>query len=144
MQTKSSLTELIIVFFIVTACITILEGILGLIFMPDMRFGFDAFLSPPLFGFLSTLTGLVTKSSKELSIKQVLFREFLQLLLIEIIVFGINYLSGTTFEAKLNVALAIAIALVFVVVYLVMWLNDQRSAKLFNEKLKAFQEEMAK
>ena len=98
------------------------------------------------FGFLSTLTGLVTKSSKELSIKQVLFQEFLQLLLIEIMVFGINYLFGfgTAFDAILNVTLTIVIALVFIVVYLVMWLNDQRSAKLFNEKLKAFQEEMIK
>ena len=142
MKNRNSFTEFVIVFFIITACITILEGILGVLFMPDMRFGYEAFFSPPLFGFLSALSGLVTKSSKELTMKQVLFREFLQLVLIEIMVFGLNYLCGTTFDMKLNMTLAISIALVFVVVYFVIWLNDQRSAKLFNEQLKAFQKEM--
>lgn len=142
MRNKIFFSEFLIVFFIVTACVTMLEGILGTIFMPDLRFGFEAFFSPPLFGFLSALSGLVTKSSKELSIRQVLFREFLQLLLIEVMVFGINDLAGTTFDAKLSITLAIAIALIFVVVYFVIWLNDQRSARLFNEKLRAFQEEM--
>lgn len=110
--------------------------------MPEMRFGFEAFFSPPLFGLLSALTGLITKSSKELSVGQALFRKLLQLLSIEVIVFGANYLAGTVFESKLKVTLALAIALVYVLVYLIMWLNDRRSANLFNERLKAYQQEM--
>lgn len=38
-------------------------------------------------------------------------------------------------------AIACSIAIIFVLVYVVMWLNDQRSAMLFNEKLKEFQKE---
>ncbi len=142
MKNKGFFTEFLITFLVITACVTIMEGVLGMIFLPDMRFGFEAFLSPPLFGFLTALTGIVTKSTRELSRKQILFRELLQLLLIEALVFGVNHLVGATYEARLKVALAAAIALVFVAVYLVIWLNDRRSARLFNEKLKEFQEEM--
>lgn len=131
--------QFMLVFFIVTACITILSGILGMIFMPDVRFGYEAFLSPPIFGFLSALSGLVTKSRKELSVGQMLFREFLQLLLIEVMVFGVNYVFGTTFTWELNITLALSIAVIFILVYVIMWLNDQRSAVAFNAKLVEFQ-----
>ena len=131
--------QFMLVFFIVTACITILSGILGMVFMPDVRFGYEAFLSPPIFGFLSALSGLVTKSRKELSVGQMLFREFLQLLLIEVMVFGVNYVFGTTFTWELNITLALSIAVIFILVYVIMWLNDQRSALAFNAKLVEFQ-----
>ena len=140
MKKKSTLTDYAISFFITTACITILEGILGLVFFPNMRFGYEAFLSPPLFGFLTTATALVNYSRIELSVKQVLFRRFLQLLLIEVIVFGLNFLAGSEYELRLNIVLAIGIALIFCTVYLVIWLNDRRFANHFNEKLRVFQE----
>ena len=95
--------------------------------------------SPPIFGFFSVLFGLVTKSKKELSVKQMLFRMALHLLLIEIMVFGLNYLSGLPFEPVVVVVLALSIAVIFAAVYLVMWMNDRRSAVLFNERLKLYQ-----
>lgn len=143
MRKKSEVIDFLLSFFIITACITILEGTMGLLFMPDVRFGFEAFLSPPLFGVLSAASGLVTKSKKELSMVQMAFRLFLQLLIIEGIVFGANYFFGAreNFTLPLNIALAIAIAVVFVIVYFVMWLNDRQSAIRFNEQLKIFQQQ---
>ena len=38
-----------------------------------------------------------------------------------------------------SVTLAFSVAAVFVAVYVVMWLNDRKSAALFNEKLKEYQ-----
>ena len=139
MKVKELWLEFILVFFIVTGCITILSGVLGMIFLPDVRFGYEAFLSPPIFGFLSALSGVVTKSRKELSMWQMLFREFLQLLLIEIMVFGVNYVFGTTFTWELNITLALGIAVIFILVYVILWLNDRRSAMIFNAKLVEFQ-----
>lgn len=139
MKVKELWLQFILVFFIVTGCITILSGVLGMIFLPDVRFGYEAFLSPPIFGFLSALSGVVTKSRKELSMRQMLFREFLQLLLIEIMVFGVNYVFGTTFTWELNIALALGIAVIFILVYVILWLNDRRSAMIFNAKLVEFQ-----
>lgn len=139
MKVKTMISEFMMAFFVCTACITILEGIMGMIFFPEQIFGYEAFFSPPIFGFFSVLFGLVTKSKKELSMKQMLFRMALHLLLIEIMVFGLNYLSGLPFEPVVVVVLALSIAAIFAAVYLVMWMNDRRSAVLFNERLKLYQ-----
>lgn len=139
MKSKSRLAESMMAFFVCTACITILEGTVGMIFFPEQRFGYEAFFSPPVFGFFSILFGLVTRSKKELSVKQILLRRIIHLLLIEGLVLGLNYRAGIIYEPLVFWALALAIAVVFVAVYAVMWINDQRSAALFNEKLKEYQ-----
>ena len=74
MHNKNNLTDFILSFCIITACITLVNGILGCIFMPDIRFGYEAFFSPPLFGLLTALTGIITKSRRELSTGQTLSR----------------------------------------------------------------------
>lgn len=140
MNHKSRFSELIISFCVCTSCITLLEGILGMLFFPDELLPYKAFLSPPLFGFLSVLLGMVTWSKRELSMKQVLFRRVIHLLLIEGMVFGLNYASGIVFPPIVVAALAIGIAVVFVAVYVILWINDQKSANLFNQKLKEYQE----
>ncbi len=140
MEQKSKISELLIAFCVCTTCITILEGIMGMIFYPNEKIGYGAFFSPPVFGAFSVLLGFVAESKKELSVKQVLFRRFLHLLLVEGMVFGLNYAAGTTFKPIVSVALAIGIAVVFVMVYVILWINDRRSARLFNHKLREYQE----
>lgn len=144
MKSKSRLAEPMMAFFVCTACITILEGTVGMIFFPEKRFGYEAFFSPPVFGSFSTLFGLVTRSKKELSVKQILLRRIIHLLLIEGMVLGLNYRAGIIYEPLVFWVLALSIAVVFVTVYAVMWINDQRSAALFNEKLKEYQKREVK
>lgn len=139
MNEKSKITEALMSFCVCTACITILEGILGMMFFPEQKLGYEAFFSPPLFGAFSVLLGCVTWSKKELSVKQILFRRSLHLLLIEGMVFGLNYAAGVVFPPMVCIALAIGIATVFVMVYVILWMNDRRSARIFNRKLKEFQ-----
>ena len=139
MTIKERIVDMFMTFVIVTACVTIFEGILGVVFLPDQRFGYSAFFSPPLFGLLSALLGLVNYSSKELTIRQMLVRQAIHLILIEMAVFGLNAFSGIYFEMKLCVALALSIAVVYAVVCVILWINDQRSASQFNQKLRQFQ-----
>lgn len=139
MKYKSKLSEMLIAFFVCTACITILQGALGMLFFPKEQLGYDAFLTPPIFGAISILFGVVTWSKKELSVKQVLVRRGIHLLLIEGMVFGLNYLVGNIFPLKESVVLAVGIAAVFVAVYVILWINDKRSADSFNQKLKEYQ-----
>lgn len=139
MKHKSNFSEAVMSFCVCTTCITILEGILGVIFFPEMKIDYGAFFSPPLFGAISVLFGVVTRSKKELSVKQVLFRRAIHLLLIEGMVFGVNYLAGTIFPAAVSIALMFGIAVVFVMVYVILWGIDRRSATLFNQKLKEYQ-----
>lgn len=142
MENKRDFMGPIMAFMVCTTCITILEGVMGMIFYPQQKLGYDAFFSPPLFGFCSVFLGVVTYSRKELSVKQVLVRRGIHLLLIEGLIFGVNYAAGYIFEPLTFLALAAAIALVFVTVYVVLWLNDKRSAEMFNEQLKRYQRQV--
>ncbi len=143
MKVKNLLIEFMMSFFIVTACVTILEGVVGMLFLEDVKFGFEAFLSPPLFGFLTSLLGFITYSSKELTIKQALFRKAIHLSLIEALVFGLNAWVGNFYEPKLVIALILAIAVIYITVNFVLWVNDQKSAEQFNENLRVFQEKQS-
>ncbi len=140
---KGFWSEFMMSFFVCTACICILEGILGMIFFPEQGFGYDAFFSPPLFGFVSVLFGVVTYSKRELTMREVIVRRCIHLLLIELFVVGINYAAGTMFSTGFVIVLVFAIAVVFVAVYAVLYVNDKRSAVLFNEELRKFQERAA-
>lgn len=139
MRIRNEMAELLTAFFICTTCITLLEGVVGMLFFPEEKFGYEAFFSPPLFAFFSTLFGLVVKSKKELSVKQVIFRRFLHLLMIEALVLGLNHAAGRNYTPLALFTLIFSIAIVFVSVYFFVWLNDRRSAALFNEKLKQYQ-----
>lgn len=137
---KDFLPEFLVTFLVCTGCICILDGIFGVIAMPDVKLGYDAFLSPPLFAFFAVLFGTVTHSRKELNFAQVIRRRCLHLILVELLVFGLNLFYGVVFPIKTAIALALCIAIVFIAVYVIMYLNDQRSAWKFNKELKRFQE----
>lgn len=136
--------SLLFIFFIVTACVTTAQGIVGTLLWPEARFGFEAFLFPPLFGILSVLSNVVLISKKELSMGQMAFRMFLQLLVIEVMVFAVNIMAGSfkNYTPAICILLAIAVAGIYGVVHVMMWLNDRRAAKAFNERLRRFQEEI--
>lgn len=137
-------TSLLLIFFIVTACVTTAQGIIGTLLWPEARFGFEAFLFPPLFGILSVLSNVVLISNKELSMGQMAFRMFLQLLVIEVMVFAVNIMAGSfkNYTPAIWILLAIAVAGIYGVVHVMIWLNDRREAKAFNERLRRFQEEI--
>lgn len=143
-EMQNTPTSLLLVFFIVTACVTTVQGIVGTLLWPEARFGFDAFLFPPLFGILSVLSNVVLISKKELSMGQMAFRMFLQLLVIEVMVFSVNILVGSSenYTPAIRILLAGAVAGIYGVVHVIMWLNDRRAAKAFNERLRRFQEEI--
>ena len=141
MKKDSMLTKFLVSFCVTTTGICFLELILGSLLMPDMRFGFDAFLMPPLFGLLTTATGLVTESDRALSTAETVVRMAIQLVLIEGIVFGVNLAAGNRYTVRESVFLAAGVAVVYVFVHAVVWLNDRRIAKAFNARLAQFQQE---
>lgn len=140
MNQKSKFSELIIAFCVSTTCITLLQGTMGMFFFPEELLTYDAFFSPPICGALSVLFGVVTWTKRELSVKEVLVRRGIHLLMIEGMVFGLNYLAGNIFSPVVSITLAVGIAVIFVMVYFVLWLLDRKSANLFNQQLKQFQE----
>ena len=143
-EMQNTPTSLFLIFFIVTACVTTAQGIVGTLLWPEARFGFDAFLFPPLFGILSVLSNVVLISKKELSMGQMAFRMFLQLLVIEVMVFSVFNQTASTenYTPAICILLAGTVAGIYGVVHVIMWLNDRRAAKAFNERLRRFQEEI--
>ena len=75
---------------------------------------------------------------------QMAFRMFLQLLVIEVMVFSVNILAGSSenYTPAICILLAGVVAGIYGVVHVIMWLNDRRAAKAFNERLRRFQEEI--
>ena len=132
-------------YFIAVTLINIAIFITGMMFRPDERMGYDAFLSPLLFGFLTVIPTVIMYSKKELSIRQLLFRKAIQLIMDIVIVIGAifagNELNRETITAALGVAISIII--VFIAVHLIEWMLEKRTAKQLTEELAAFQKRNA-
>lgn len=54
------------------------EG-LGMYFLPEMQFGYEAFCVPLIYGAVGTIPNVVMYSRKELKVKEVFVRKFIQL-----------------------------------------------------------------
>lgn len=143
MELKTFFTKKIMMsFFVSTSYITLAMGILGLIFEPEVKFSYEAFFSPILFGILATLPTLVYYSNEELSIKQVIQRDIIHLLLLEIILLTVLSMVCLIKSIPMLVSLAFTIFIIDLVVHLVLWINDKRVASDFNSALKKLQSEL--
>ena len=129
-------------FFISVTLINLAVFATGMLFRPAQTFGYEAFLSPLLFGFLTVIPTLVMYSKKELSVRQVLLRKLIQLILDIVIVNAV--LFGGSSSEHMSVAAAIgvsvSIAAVFAAVHGISWLLARRTAKQLCEQLAAFQQ----
>lgn len=102
MSKKEFMGQVFISFFVVVTCINLGMAFMGMIYAPDTRFGYEALLFPVFYGFLGILPSAVLYSRKELTVKQMLLRKIIQLILIEAIMVGIVFfLGGTDFSTLL-------------------------------------------
>lgn len=129
-------------FFMSVTFILLVMAILGTIFFPNQQFGYEGFWFPVLFGTAAVLPQFITYSKKELTAKQVLLRNALHLVLLETTILLLNYLNGARYSMAVTLSLALAILIIDVTVHLVLWINDKKTAKDFNESLRAWQESM--
>ena len=128
-------------FFVSVACICAAMALVGMTFETDTRFGYEAFLSPLIFGLLASIPTLVTYSKKELSLEQTAVRNLLHFVLLEMIVLSVLYFGGMLTSVSMAISLGISIFIIDLVVNLVLWINDKRIAKEFNTALKRWQNE---
>ncbi|NLO16023.1 MAG: DUF3021 domain-containing protein [Clostridiales bacterium] len=128
-------------FFVSVTCICAAMALVGMTFETDTRFGYEAFLSPLIFGLLASIPTLVTYSKKELSVKQTAIRNLLHFVLLETVVLSVLYFGGMLTSVSMAISLGISILIIDLVVNLVLWINDKRIAKEFNSALKRLQSE---
>lgn len=130
-------------FFISVTCICAVMALIGMVFEADARFGYEAFLSPLIFGVVASIPSLVQYSKKDLSLRQTAIRNVIHFLLLEVAILSILYFWGLLTSLSMVVSLGISIFVIDLIVNLVLWINDKRTAKEFNYALKKLQDDYA-
>jgi hypothetical protein len=142
---KDQFREIAGSYFISVTLINIAIFVTGMLFRPDQKMGYEAFLSPLLFGFLTVIPTVIMHSKKELTLRQLLLRKAIQLILDIVIVlaviFGGNPLNRETVISAAGVAVSIIV--VFAAVNFIEWLMERKTAAQLNEQLAAFQKRNA-
>ena len=139
MSKKEFMGQVFISFFVVVTCINLGMAFMGMIYAPDTRFGYEALLFPVFYGFLGILPSAVLYSRKELTVKQMLLRKIIQLILIEAIMVGIVFfLGGTDFNTLLP--FMVMVLAVCLAAEGILWLAAGKKVKKLNAQLKRFQD----
>ena len=137
---KERLIETAKTFFVSTVLINVAMFICGMAFAPEQRFGYELLVYPIIYGFLACIPVFVMFTSKELTVKQTLIREAVQLVIIvgiiEMVMFGGQF-AGYGAEA---VAVAACVVLVYAAAVLIRYKLDVKTARKMTDQLKALQE----
>lgn len=146
MSKKDFLKDSLMSFFIIVTCVNVSAFILGYIFEPTRTFGYEAFLSPIIYGVLGSLPNLLMYSKHELSIKQMIIRKVLQLLSIEVLLLFVAFGSFNKAKPQNDVlfSFCISIFIIFIAVHLISWIVDSRTANELTSALESFQDQFNK
>lgn len=139
MSFQNFLKKSLMQFFIITTCINVAIGILGLSLDPERRFGYDAYFSPLIFGFLSLLPSFITYSSKELTLMQTLIRKFFHWAAIEVLLIAFSYMAGLLKGQADIFFFALTVFIVYLSVNLFSWGLAQKDAVKINAALETLQ-----
>ena len=122
--------------------IIVIMMILGSLVDRDRVFSYDAFLSPLIYALIGTVATVITRSDRELSVRNLIIRKVISLLLIEgaIILIALNAETIPTEKSWVIPGLAIGVFAVFVLTHIILYLIDRREAGKLNADLARFQE----
>ena len=128
-------------FFIIVTLVNIAIFICGIVLAPDEKLGYTAFIVPVIDGLLGVIPGLIMYSKRELTVRQMIVRDIIQLLSIELIilVFTFGFSGFSNVDVPKFLAIVLSVAFVYVGVVVIMYLLDFRTAKKMTDDLKAFQ-----
>ena len=139
MSFKAFLKRCLMEYFIITTCITAAIAILGQALDPTARFGYEGYLSPLIFGFLSLVPSFVTYSRRELSFRQALVRKVFHVIALEAMLIVFGFWTGILHNPAEASFFGLAVFLVYVAVNLISWLLDKKEASELNRTLKSLQ-----
>ena len=129
-------------FFISVTLINLAMLILGCLLEPDLEFGYSAFAYPLIYGVIGSLPGLVMYSKKELTMKQTIIREIIQMLLIVVLIIAFMFgrFRGIEYDVFPQViSVAVSVMIIYVLVNVFGWLIDLKTANKMTEDLKKYQ-----
>ena len=128
-------------FFIIVTLVNIAIFVSGMILAPDEKLSYAALIVPVVDGILGVIPGLIMYSKRELTVKQIIVRDIIQLISIELImlVFSFGFSGFDNVDVPRLIAVTGSVALVYVGVVAIMYALDFRTAKKMTDDLKAFQ-----
>lgn len=141
MSGKDFLKQMLTSFFVVVTLVSIAIAILGCVFRPEQRFGYEAFLAPVFYGLLSMIPVAIMYSKKELTVKQLYIRKVLQLFSIELILYfgGYGFENIKTAPRSQTVAFGISIIIIYVVEDVISGIINTNDAKKLTKMLHQYQ-----
>ena len=141
MKLKQFLIKQMILFFMLSTLITVAVSLIGSAFDREALFGYREMLTPIKYAALCMLPTFVTYSRRELSIKALLLRKALMLILLEAGMLLILCTSVPFDESRIDAVLVIAgvVLVIFLLVQLFLWLKDSAEAKRLTQDLESFQ-----
>lgn len=144
MTVKDFIVSRIRLFFFLTVMILLAQSIVGTVAEPgvSLHIRYIDLLSPLYMAGLCTLPTVVTYSKKKLSIKQVLIRHAIQLVLIEGVIMLISFTSPSIDTKRLEVIFLIGgiVLVIYVLAVLMMWLGQVSESKKMTAQLHVLQQ----
>ena len=142
MHGKEFVNDMITTYFTLVTLITVVMFVLGTHFIPNAEFGYEGFATPLIYAVYGSLPNIVMYSKKELTVKEVLVRKVIQLVLIEVIILvmvlpGIgDYME----HMDIVISLVICVFIIYILTHFIEWFQNYRTAKNMTEELLTFQQ----
>ena len=139
---KEMLIRALRLYTLLVTLIIVLMIILGNLLDRDRVFSYDAFFSPLIYALIGTVATMVTRSDKELSVRNLIIRKIISLLLIEgaIIFIALNADTIPTEKSRVIPCLALGVFAVFILSHIILYFIDRKEAEKLNADLARFQE----
>lgn len=126
-------------FFISTVLINAAMYICGSLFDPEQTFGYEIMIYPIVYGFLACIPSFVMYTNKELTVRQTLIREVIQLIIIVAIIEMMVFRGHAGKYAAQAAAVAVSVVVIYLGVLFISYKLDMKTAEKMTDQLKAFQ-----
>ena len=116
--------------------------ILGNLLDRGRVFSYDAFISPLFYALIGTVATVITRSDKETSVRSLIIRKTVSLLLIEgaVILIALNADTIPAEKSWVIPGLALDVFAVFVLTHAILYFIDRKEAEKLNADLSRYQE----
>lgn len=138
---KDHLKECLRNYFIIVTGINLAVFVIGMIFRPDQKLGYDAFLYPIIYGAITSIPNLLMVEKKEPTIKQAIFREIIGVILISAILLTTMF-AGMKITGELIAiccGIVVSVICITVLVNVISWILDSKKAESLTNDLVAYQ-----
>ena len=140
MTIKEFLISRIQLYFLLVTLIFAVSMIIGMIFTPGQQLYYYQLIGPFFLAALCVLPTFITYSRKEPTVRQVVLRNIIRLILIEGIVLTQIQPPEQENQVLFRILLAAAVLIVYLLASLMMWLRRVRQSGMMTEQLKILQE----